>query len=65
MLAARGKPLALHLGDYSAVVTAWLLAVALPPLAPWWLTVIGRWLRHRGRQASLRWLWAITRSIRP
>ena len=41
MLSIRGKPLALHLGDYSAVVTAWLLAVALPPLAPWWLTVIG------------------------
>ena len=41
MLAARGKPLALHLGDFSAVVTAWLLAVALPPLAPWWLTTIG------------------------
>ena len=41
MLAARGKPLALHLGDCSAVVTAWLLAVALPPLAPWWLTTIG------------------------
>ena len=41
MLAARGKPLALHLGDCSALVTAWLLAVALPPLAPWWLTTIG------------------------
>ncbi|KAB2930301.1 MAG: electron transport complex subunit RsxD [Candidatus Contendobacter sp.] len=41
MLAARGKPLAPHLGDFSAVVTAWLLAVALPPLAPWWLTAIG------------------------
>lgn len=41
MLAARGKPLGLHLGDFSAVVTAWLLAVALPPLAPWWLTAIG------------------------
>ncbi|RUQ31862.1 MAG: electron transport complex subunit RsxD [Candidatus Competibacteraceae bacterium] len=41
MLSIRGKPLALHLGDYSAVVTAWLLAVALPPLAPWWLTMIG------------------------
>lgn len=41
MLAARGKPLAPHLGDFSAVVTAWLLAVALPPLAPWWLTTIG------------------------
>jgi len=41
MLAARGKPILLHLGDSSAVVTAWLLAMALPPLAPWWLTVIG------------------------
>ena len=40
MLAARGKPLA-HLGDFSAVATAWLLAVALPSLAPWWLTVLG------------------------
>lgn len=40
MLAARGKPLA-PLGDSSAVVTAWLLAVALPPLAPWWLTTMG------------------------
>ncbi len=41
MLVMRSKPLASHLGDTSAVVTAWLLAVALPPLAPWWLTVIG------------------------
>lgn len=41
MLAVRGKPLALHLGDCSAVVTAWLLAAALPSLAPWWLTALG------------------------
>ena len=41
LLAARGKPVAAQLRDYSAVVTAWLLAVALPPLAPWWLTAIG------------------------
>ncbi len=41
MLAVRGKPLALHLGDCSAVVTAWLLAAALPALAPWWLTALG------------------------
>ena len=27
--------------DLSAVVTAWLLALALPPLLPWWQTVIG------------------------
>lgn len=41
VLAVRGKALSLYLSDYSAVVTAWLLAVALPPLAPWWLTTIG------------------------
>ncbi len=29
------------LRDYSALVTAWLLAVAIPPLAPWWIMVIG------------------------
>jgi electron transport complex protein RnfD len=27
--------------DMSAVVTAWLLALALPPLAPWWLVIVG------------------------
>lgn len=41
MLTLRNKPILPYLLDYSAVVTAWLLAVALPPLAPWWLTTIG------------------------
>ncbi|GHU32533.1 electron transport complex subunit D [Betaproteobacteria bacterium] len=41
MLFARGKPLTLFLGDGSAVVTAWLIALAFPPLAPWWLVVVG------------------------
>lgn len=41
LLALRGKPILLHLGDFSAVVTAWLLAVAIPPMAPWWLTTVG------------------------
>ena len=41
MLAMRGRPLGLFLGDYSALVTAVLLAISLPPLAPWWLTVLG------------------------
>lgn len=27
--------------DLSALVTAWLLAVAVPPLLPWWQTVVG------------------------
>ncbi|MFA0441630.1 electron transport complex subunit RsxD [Vibrio sp. 10N.286.49.C2] len=29
------------LSDYSALVTAWLLAVAIPPMSPWWIVVIG------------------------
>ena len=40
MLKARQRPLAPALGDGSALVTACLLALALPPLAPWWLTTI-------------------------
>jgi electron transport complex protein RnfD len=27
--------------DGSALLTAWLLALSLPPLAPWWLVVVG------------------------
>ncbi|MDR2788194.1 MAG: RnfABCDGE type electron transport complex subunit D [Candidatus Accumulibacter sp.] len=41
MLRLRGRPLAPFLGDGSAVVTAWLITLAFPPLAPWWLTVVG------------------------
>ncbi len=41
MLWLRGRPLALFLSDGSAVVTAWLIALAFPPLAPWWLIVVG------------------------
>jgi Na+-translocating ferredoxin:NAD+ oxidoreductase subunit D len=41
MLTLRDKPLGLFLGDGSAIVTAWLIALTFPPLAPWWLTVIG------------------------
>lgn len=41
MLALRGKPLGTYLGDGSALVTAALLAFAIPPLAPWWVTAIG------------------------
>ena len=39
MLRLRGVALKLFLTDLSAVVTAWLLALSMPPLAPWWLTV--------------------------
>ena len=41
MLKLRKRPIRPFLLDGSAVVTAWLLALALPPLAPWWLVVIG------------------------
>ncbi|MFB4203809.1 Electron transport complex subunit RsxD [wastewater metagenome] len=41
MLHLRGRPLALFLRDWSAVVTAVLLAVSLPGLAPWWMAVLG------------------------
>ncbi|WP_075181711.1 electron transport complex subunit RsxD [Pantoea sp. 1.19] len=30
-----------HLNDYSALLTGVLLAISLPPLAPWWLVVVG------------------------
>ena len=41
MLKIRQRPIAPFLMDYSAVITAWLLALAIPPLAPWWLIVVG------------------------
>ena len=41
ILRLRGKPVLLHLGDGSALVTAWLVALTFPPIAPWWLTVLG------------------------
>jgi electron transport complex protein RnfD len=41
MLKLRGKSLAMFLSDGSAIVTAWLIALTFPPLAPWWLVVTG------------------------
>ena len=40
-LRLRGRPVRLFVSDGSAVVTAVLLAFALPPLTPWWMTVVG------------------------
>ncbi|MFP3331611.1 RnfABCDGE type electron transport complex subunit D [Pseudomonas sp. SIMBA_064] len=40
LLALRGQTLSTALGDGSALVTAVLLAAALPTLAPWWLPVV-------------------------
>ncbi len=36
----RKRPVGFYLRDGSAVVTALLLGLSLPPLAPWWLTLI-------------------------
>ncbi|MEQ8264081.1 electron transport complex subunit RsxD [Pseudohaliea sp.] len=40
-LKLRGRPVLRTLDDHSAVVTATLLAIALPPYSPWWLLAVG------------------------
>ena len=40
-LALRRRPPLFYLRDYSALVTSTLLAIALPPYAPWWLVAVG------------------------
>ena len=37
----RKRPILPFLGDLSAVVTAWLFALTLPPLMPWWIILGG------------------------
>ena len=41
MLRLRDRPVMPFLKDNSALLTAWLLALSIPPLAPWWLVVVG------------------------
>ena len=41
VLKLRSRPLGFYLNDYSAVVTAVLLGIALPPFAPWWMVLVG------------------------
>jgi len=41
MLRVQDRPVAMFLADGSAVVTAWLIALTFPPLAPWWLVATG------------------------
>jgi len=36
-----GKPIKPFLFDGSAILTGWLLAMTLPPWAPWWIAVVG------------------------
>ena len=40
MLRLRRRPLKPFLSDYSAVVTAVLFALCIPPLAPWWIAAV-------------------------
>lgn len=40
-LSLAGKPVRATLADCSALLTGWLLAMSLPPWAPWWLGVLG------------------------
>ena len=40
-LKLRGRPVGLFLGDYSALLTAVLFALCIPPLAPWWIALVG------------------------
>ncbi|MCX7673917.1 MAG: RnfABCDGE type electron transport complex subunit D [Thiobacillaceae bacterium] len=41
VLAMRDRPLKPFLSDGSVLVTAWLLALSLPTLLPWWLYALG------------------------
>jgi electron transport complex protein RnfD len=40
-LIAAGRPVRVTLMDGSALLTGWLLAMTLPPWAPWWIGVVG------------------------
>ena len=40
-LIVAGRPLLPTLTDGSAILTGWLLAMTLPPWAPWWVGVLG------------------------
>ena len=52
-LRLRGRPVRAFLYDYSAIVTALLLALCLPPLTVWWITATGvTWMRRRPARAT-------------
>ncbi|MDD4913177.1 MAG: electron transport complex subunit RsxD [Sideroxydans sp.] len=41
MLKLRNRPIKPFISDNTALLTAWLLALSIPPLAPWWMVVVG------------------------
>jgi electron transport complex protein RnfD len=40
-LKIRKRPILPFLTDLSAITTAWLFALTLPPLVPWWIVLVG------------------------
>ena len=40
-VAIRGRPVLESISDGSAVLTAVLLAISIPSIAPWWIIVVG------------------------
>jgi Na+-translocating ferredoxin:NAD+ oxidoreductase subunit D len=40
LLLIRGRPVWPFVSDMSALLTAWLLALSIPPMSPWWLTTL-------------------------
>lgn len=41
IVALRKRPVKRYLKDYSALLTGVLIGIAVPPLAPWWIVIIG------------------------
>lgn len=41
VVALRKRPVSIYLKDYSALLTAVLLGIALPPYAAWWVIMVG------------------------
>jgi Na+-translocating ferredoxin:NAD+ oxidoreductase subunit D len=41
VMRVRRRPIMPAIGDYSAVVTAVLFAISVPPTLPWWMTLLG------------------------
>ncbi|MCS5946753.1 RnfABCDGE type electron transport complex subunit D [Klebsiella variicola subsp. variicola] len=56
ILKLRKQHIVATLKDNSALLTGLLLAVSIPPLAPWWMVVLGTALCRGDRQAAVRWI---------
>ena len=54
ILKLRNRPIGFYLQDYSALVTAFLLALSLPPYCPWWATTPNSRRSCRKRKPQIR-----------